>query len=46
MKMRFEHVILLDEIGLDPQNYKVLATGYDHVTFEDKKTKKKFDVRY
>ena len=46
MKMRFEHVILLDELGLDPHKYNVLATGYDHVTFEDKKTKKKFDVRY
>lgn len=46
MKMRFEHVILLDEIGLDPNNYNVLKTGYDYVKFEDKRTKKQFDVRY
>ena len=46
MKMRFEHVILLDELGLDPHKYNVLKTGYDYVKFEDKRTKKQFDVRY
>ena len=27
MKMRFEHVILLDEIGLDPNNYNVTCSN-------------------
>lgn len=46
MKMRFEHVVLLDYFGLDPKNYNVLATRCDYVKFEDKRTKKQFDVRY